>query len=309
MIKRTFGSVKAELSRVAGQAGMQATDPRLKEMVFLAQERLCSMGEWPFQYARLRFRQYGGVVSLPCEYEALVHAAVDDQPVETMPPWFEYLDFGPGPQDRKTWTNAGLDLGESPVYRQPGSDGGTLRVVSTSGDDVGQVVVYGYDTDGVRQKVSFDLPESISDVQWSKITQVVKPVTSGDVVLSITDQFGEQAQAAVYRSRDTNPTFRTYRFPAVDCDESICVSGIVRRRLYPIVEDDDELLITNVGALRLGVKAIALEDKGQVGEGAACFSLAKTILLGESHLYKGSRQPAPVNVKRVANLSVRPDIY
>lgn len=308
MIKRTFGSVKSELARVAGQSGMPVDDARLREIVFLAQERLCTKGEWPFQYDRLKFKQYDCVVSLPSEYESLVHTSLDRVPVEIQPPWFEFLENGPGPQDRDGWVNLGIDLGEWPVFWQPGSEGSKVRLVSTSGDDSGQVTVVGYDTDGLAQSLGLDLPDITTEIELSKITQVVKPVTAGDVVLSYVDEFGEESIAATYRARDTNPTFRTYRFPTIS-DEGTVVHGIARRRLYPITSDNDELLVPNLGALRLAVKGIAFEDNDKVIEAANCFALATEILREEAKLYRGSRNTAPVNVSRVSRLSVRPDIF
>lgn len=308
MIKRTFAEVKTELARVAGPTGMQVTAPRLMELASIAQERLCVLGEWPYQYARLKFRQYGGIVSLPCEYEALVHTTLDREPVEVQPAWFEFLEFGPGPMDRAQWSNLGADLGESPVYRQPGEPGATLKVAATNGSDSGMVKVFGCDTKGVRQQVDFALPHAVSPVEWSKITQVIKPATAGDVVLSLTDAFGTQYVAAAYRGRDTSPTFRTYRFPIAE-DASRVVHAIARRRLYPVQAETDELFITNLAALRLGVKAVAFEDAGRLADSEAAFTLAAGILAAEARLYRAQRHAPPVNVTRIGALSARPDIY
>ena len=107
MIKRTFGDVKEELRRVAGQTGLVVDDDRLRIAVNLAQERLCTLGEWPYQYARIKFRQRGGVVALPTQYEAIVHSSINRQPVEVQPPWFEFLEHGPGPYQKNEWCNLG----------------------------------------------------------------------------------------------------------------------------------------------------------------------------------------------------------
>lgn len=308
MLKRTFGQVKKELSRVIGQTGMQATDPRVIEITNLAQERLCTLGEWPFQYDRIKLCQFGGILSLPTDYEGLSHTALDGAPLEIQTRWFEFLESGPGPLKRTDWVNMALDLGESPVYRQPGFDGARVRVVSTNGADTGNVTVFGYDTAGVAKTVTFALPDATSTVMWSRVERVIKPATQGDVVLSYTDLFGETYQAAAYRGRDLTPTFRTYRFPVQE-NQSKVIDAIVRRRVFPITGDNDELLVTNLGALRLAVKGIALEDKGDVATANGCFDLAATILRDEAKLYKASRNPAPINVSRVASLSVRPDIF
>jgi hypothetical protein len=309
MIKRTFGDVKAEIATVAGQAGLAVDDPRLISLVNLAQERLCTKGEWPFHYCRIKFCQFGGIVSLPTEYEAIAHSTVDRVSVEVMAPWYELMESGPGPQDQKKWVNVGLDRGESPVYRQPGLDGAKLRVASTSGDDLGVVQIFGYDENGVRVKADLALPDATTTAKFSKVTQVIKPLTAGDVVLSCTDAWGEQFQIAVYRSRDVNPTFRTYQFTGIDDDKSKVIHAIVRRRLFPIVEDTDELFISNLGALRLGVKAVALEDKGDLQGASLALQLAQQILQDESRLYHAGRAVPAVTVSQVIALGGRPDIW
>jgi hypothetical protein len=308
MIKRTFADVKSELARVAGHAGMQTTDVRLREMVTIAQERLSVAGEWPYQYARLKFRQIGSLVCLPCEYEALVHSTVEREPIELQPSWFEFLDFGPGPTDQTKWANLGIDLGEVAVYRQPGTTGAVLNVTATEGADTGDVVVTGYDTNGVRKVVNYALPDATSTVRWSKVVQVTKPATLGDVVLSWEDDFAREQVAAVYRYRDKTPSFRSYRFPLLDTEDKI-VHGIARRRLYPVTSDQDELFITNIAALRLAVKGVAFEDAGKIIEAETSFASAKKILTDEAARYQATKAAPPVNVTRIAALSTRPDIY
>jgi hypothetical protein len=309
MIKRTFADVKEELRRVAGQTGLVVDDARLKVAVNLTQERLCTLGEWPYQYARVKFCQFGGVVALPTQYEAIVHSTINREPVEVQPPWFEFLEYGPGPYQKSDWANYGLDLGEHPVILQPCAGGATLRITSTDGDDDGTVLVKGYDVNQVAQAVTFTLPDATSAVKWSRITQVVKPKTQGDVVITMTDRNGRQTVAADYRARDINPTFRCYRFTAIADDQTKTVDAIVRRRLFDIDSDTDEMFVTNLGALRLGVKAVALLDKGDLQASEAAFAAAAQILRDETHLYRASRQPAPVNVSRVASMTERNDIF
>jgi len=309
MIKRTFGDVKEELRRVAGQTGLLVDDDRLRVAVNLVQERLCTLGEWPYQYARVKFRQRGGLVALPTQYEAIVHSAINRQPVEVQPPWFEFLEYGPGPFQRNEWCNYGADLGESPVYVQPGSRGATVTVTSTVGSDTGTVTVIGHDLNQVALQVDYALPDASSAHQWSRITQVIKPLTTGTVVLSLTDDFGTQTVAADYRARDRNPGFRLYRFTAIADDQTKFVDAIVRRRYHDIVADSDELFVTNLNALRLGVKAVALLDKGEIAESEAAFAAAAQILKDESSHYRARRAPAPVNVTRVAAMTERTDIF
>ena len=309
MIKRTFGDVKEELRRVAGQTGLVVDDDRLRIAVNLAQERLCTLGEWPYQYARIKFRQRGGVVALPTQYEAIVHSAINRQPVEVQPPWFEFLEHGPGPYQKNEWCNYGADLGESPVYVQPGPGGAAVTVRATIGSETGAVTVIGHDLNQLAQQVEYALPDSSSGHLWSRITQVIKPATAGDVVLSLTDEFGTETVAGDYRARDRSPSFRLYRFTAIADDQSKMVDAIVRRRYQDIAADSDELFVTNLNALRLGVKAVALLDKGEIADSEAAFAAAAQILRDEASHYRARRTPAPVNVTRVAAMTERTDIF
>lgn len=308
MIKRTYGDVKDELRRVAGQTGMTVDDARLKTVVNLAQERLCTLGEWPFQYARVKFRQRAGVVALPAQYEAIVHSAIDREPVETQPPWFEFLEFGPGPYQKNGWANYGLDLGESSTYVTPPVTGAKIRVTSTDGDDTGVIKIFGLDSNGVAQSASLTLPDATSSVYWARVSQVIKPKTEGDVVLTFIDRYGQQVVGADYRSIDINPTFRCYRFTAIADDQTKTVDAIVRRRLFDIAADTDELFVTNLNALRLAVKAVALLDKGDLQMSEAAFAAAAQILRDEAQKYR-NHHPTPVNVTKIGAMSERGDIY
>ena len=307
MQRRVFNEIKTELARIAGQSGMVATDTRLREAVTVAQERLCTMGEWPFQYARVRVApQGGGIVILPTDYEALVFVSAAGDAVEIRPPGFEFVEFGPGPNAKLDGTGIGIDLGDSPVRVQP--DGSTLKIVSTSGADSGNVVISGYDSEGVSQEITLALPEAVSNVKMAAITKVTKPVTVGDVVLTYTDEFGTESVGADWRPRDTTPSFRRYRLP-----ESVCgcqsVSGIARRRLFPVRADSDDLFITNLSALRHGVRAVALEDSGKLDQSEASFAIAAKILADEAAKYRATAPAPVVKVSRISNLSVRPDIF
>jgi hypothetical protein len=306
MLKRTYGQVKAELARVAGQTGLPATDVRVRESVSIAQERLCVMGEWPFNYARLKFRVYGGLLALPAEYSAIVHLALDREPAAVMPSWFEFLDFGPGPTDRDSWKSTVVDYGEAPVFRQPGAEGATVRVVSTSGSDTGNVIVTGHDMNGVRIVETFALPDATSSTKWSKITGATKPTTAGEVVLSLTDAFGEKFNVATWRPQDQSPSLRIYRVPVAESGDAL-VHCIARRKVYPVTGDADDLIVTNLAALRLGVKAVALEDSGKDAE--PVWASAATILAAEARLYKPNKDAPPVRVSRVGAFSDSDEIY
>lgn len=330
MIKRTFGDVKDEIRRVGGQTGLAPNDPRLPALVDLAQERLCVKGEWPFQYARLKFCQYGGVVSLPAEYETIVHSDICREHVPIFNSWYEFIEGGPGQQDRAAWVNVGVDRGESPVYRQPGSSGMLVKITSGTDERVSGVrpviTIFGYDenglwirsdrgsgtlTDGVDLELRGDQVANYdtSTVKFSQVTQVRKTVTQADVVLTFIDESGTEFEGARYRHYDTNPSFRTYQFTGIRNRETKLIHAIVRRRLLPVRYDTDPLVVTSVSALRLAVMGIALEDKGDIVAAKVAFASATEILQDEAHLYKSGQPKPTVEVAPIGTCGGVPEIW
>jgi hypothetical protein len=316
----TYKDVKDELRRIAGQTGVQVDDPRMLTFLNLAQERLCVLGEWPFQYARLKFCQHGGLVSLPSEYEAIVHSSVDDNPAPIQNSWYEFLGEGPGQQDTAGWVNVGIDRGESPVFRQPGLPGKRLKVTALADERVGSgdelirptILVMGYDDTGawvrsyrdgaLRDGVAVELAgdtssgETETEEKFSRITQVVKPATRDDVLLGYVDDAGVEYEAARYAARDLNPSFRQYHFPSIRPGDTALVRAIVRRRLPAVTEDTDPLFVPSLSALRLGVMGVALEDKGDLVQSQAAFALAKDFLTQLVSKYKATLPSPPVEV-------------
>jgi hypothetical protein len=321
MQKRTFNDVAPEIARVAGQAGLRVDDAELIRLVNLAQENLITGGEWAFCYARLKFCQYEGLVSLPQEYEAIVKADVDRRPVKIMDQWYEFLDYGPGQQDKNAWVAAAIDRGESPVFRQPGATPMAVRVAASvdetlEDDSLPGVIVFGYDENNVWVRTELDGAwidgESIevgstSATKFKQITQVVKPVTKGAVALAYVDEFQQEHPAARYRHTDTSPSYRTYFFPSIGTDKTAQIHAMVRRRFAPVVVGTDPLIITSLPALRLGVIGVAKEDAGLISESLQCFAAARAKLAEEQKLYLGTPKP-PVEVQPVATFNADTEV-
>lgn len=323
MIKRTWADVKTELARVAGQAGVRADGDSLRNYANLAQERLITAGEWPFCYARLKFAQYEGLIALPSEFEALIKADVDRSPVKVFDRWYEFLEYGPGQQDKQGWTASAIDRGESPVYRQPGATAQVVRVTAAVdelvGDERRTVTILGYDgsgewvrteVDGVWQdgetvELKGDQEENYADTEtlFKVITQVIKPATNGAVSISYINEFEEETIAARYRHNEVNPTYRTYFLPSIATDTTALVHALVRRRFTPVAADSDLLLVTSLPALRLGVIGIAQQDAGKTVEAEQTFAIAAGILREEAKLYSGSPKP-PLDVSPVCAFDI-----
>lgn len=282
------------------------------DLVNIVQERLCPEGEWPFLFARLKFRQYEGILALPSEYETLIRADLDREHLRMQDAWFEFVHDGPGQQDVPyRMPGIAIDSGESCVVRQPGSTAHAVRVYAYRDERVNgvrpYVRVFGYDEYNVwvRSKVGdewvdgIDLPlngdtnpnYATSTIKFSRVTQILKPRTVGDLLMVYVDTAGTESFAGRYSHRDTSPSFRIYRLPGILDGDTKLVHALVKKRVRPIQCGSDELLVTNLSALRFGLMALAAEDKGDIQGSLGFLASAVDVLRKETRAYRTGVMP------------------
>ena len=314
MSQRTLGDVKESLRRVAGQSGLTVGDSRLVEIVNLAQERLHSLVENAVgTLHRLRFCQYDRQIALPAQYERVVRASVSDETAPVMDRWYEFMDFGPGRLSNKNSVNVLLDRGESPVIRQSCEVPSKVRVYGYKDERVNgvrpKIRILGYDennvwirsyeggqfVDGTSLEIIGDNPTNWveSTAKFSRITQVIKPVTNGvvEIYFNILTLPVPLQLAARYNHWETNPTMRLYYAGGITSDTTMPVTVIARARHVDVRNDSDKLLIGSIPALRKAVMAVALEESGKISESEANWNIAAQILRDEANAYYGSAKP------------------
>lgn len=318
MIRRTYGEVKEELARVAGQTGLRVNDARLLKLVNMVQERLLTLGDWPQHQDRLKFAQYGGLIALPSEYQTLQRASVDrvDQPV--FGAWYEFVGEGPGQQDGVCGQSVGVDRGEQPVIRQP-HEPMLLRLYSGADERVAsvrpKVRVFGIDeygrtirsesggvwSNGIELELRGEDPINFSEsaVKFARIDQILLPRRKDQAELFYVDGDGEEYLAGRYRHWETNPSFRCYWFPTMGDSGEAVVHALVRRRFTPIIEDNDPLLITPLAALRAGLRALAKEDSDKPDEAMVQWNLAAQAMADEAKQYRPVTASPTVDASKI----------
>ena len=115
MIRRTYGSVKEQLARVT-QNGMCATDPQLLARTNEAQERLLNKGLYAGTYGRYSVCVYGGCITLPREFEAILGYNYNGAPAQVYNQWYEFMANGPGTSLAGAWKQL-QDRGYVPCFR------------------------------------------------------------------------------------------------------------------------------------------------------------------------------------------------
>lgn len=315
MIQRTLADVLPTLRRVAGQASMRADDPRLIEILNDIQERLLSeVDNAVGTLHRLKFCQYDRLVALPARYERIVKASIDRENAPVMDKWYEFMDFGPGHLDTGTQVNVLVDRGEAPVVRQSISVPAVVRCYGYKDERVDGVAkkirVMGFDengiwvrsetdgvwSDGIELSINGHDSENYADstVKFSRVTQVIKPVTNGIVELYFyaPDEEVPLTFAARYEYWETNPSFRLYFAANVPEGSTAQVHVLAKVRHRPLLATTDKLIISSLPALKKAMRAVAQEDADKISEAEANWSLAASILRKEAKAYYGSPRPA-----------------
>ena len=360
MIRRTYGSVKEQLARVT-QNGMCATDPQLLARTNEAQERLLNKGLYAGTYGRYSVCVYGGCITLPREFEAILGYNYNGAPAQVYNQWYEFMANGPGTslagawkqlQDRgyvpcfrsiesqkyiRVYTDLIEDSTSTILFRGPDSlnnriqtqengiyiEGERLNLSAGSGNS--SVLVSGFtgsNTDGNSVFAFFTTENSKpkyrnlegwiisnnasvwrvlnasgtqvaissgnSDYPWQatftpsltttelprttvnafcSIDAINKTATKGWVrVYAVDLTTGSESCIAILAPDETLPQYRRYAIPGHERKEGTTVTVLAKRKFIPVLTDDDDLIITNLGALKMMAIAIEKEENNNLEE-------------------------------------------
>jgi hypothetical protein len=326
MIRRTLGQARAKLARIAGTSGFKVNDPRIVDRLNEATEELMNEGEWPGVVDRYLFSSNTGDIILPSFLDRIMGVALNNIPYSMRSPWYEFVEYGPGPQGGCNWIDTVIDRDETPLqFAFPGTGGPyslyTKCELDESVDGVTPtMLVQGFLYNSRREVRTFYGTSYISGeqldlstqfygtAQFSEITGVVKPETNGYVELWATNGLPSQdVLLASYAPQETTPSYHAYFIPALKGEwigRSVCppcyqnftnmqilVRG--RRRFVPVENDNDILIISNLPALMSMIMAIQKREISDIEGYGQYKGAAVDILRKEAFSYRGkARNPA-----------------
>jgi len=151
MIQRTLTQSKEVLQRIAGQTGYEISDTRLTDAINEATEELINTGDYPNIMDRYTFSVYEGYFVLPYFLQRVDGLAYGSNVIERRPAWFEFLQYGPGPQDALSDVEFVLDREEVAIHTEIPSTGGPykMKITATIDERVDSVqpsfIIKGYD--------------------------------------------------------------------------------------------------------------------------------------------------------------------
>lgn len=302
-MKLTLGEAKPQLyTAVVPNLNTQENVDRFTSYLNLAQERLINSGKWNGTIFPVRFTSPDGVITLPRRFLAALAAKwVKDEssaPIRIRNGWFTYLTPVSDLWSATYWPRYGFnetfidDLGDGfCTFKDSPYEQYNIRIVISNAQDAGnEIVVAGKDADGDLVTIMPTLANpsvTPSQVFSGPLSLVSKPVTFGEIAIYAVNAANpaEEELIGEYENSETNASYKRYSVPnepAVDYVDVLC-----KVRYVPCVVDTDEVIVSNLGALKNMLISLRYEDEADLERSEMFFMKALQLLNGETKETRG----------------------
>jgi hypothetical protein len=170
----------------------------------------------------------------------------------------------------------------------PGSFASTPTVVATGG-------ITSYPWTGTWN-IAITLTEltRITTNAFRNVDAINKTATKGWVrVYAVDPDTGSEACVAILAPDETLPMYRRYAIPGFENSNGSVVTVLAKRKFIPVVTDDDDLIVTNLGALKMMAIAIEKEENNNIQEAVVYEAKAVELLKEELKEVQGSALGRP----------------
>ncbi len=315
-MRTTLGAIRA--SRIPQNLKLCATDARVTAYVNEAVERLLKRGLWWGCYQKYRVCVSDGCLTWPRHVAAILSVAVDGTPMKTTNEWFEFIENGWGLRDDEFCECKLFDRGTAATFEDIIGVNKHIKVYADVAEDAAaKILLRGNDENGIwirtldgatwidGEYVAIDnVTPQVSTKHFTSVETPIKPVTNGIVRLYEYDPAtGNQRAIAIFEPDEERPSYRRSFIPnlggCAGCDDEVCVTIMAKMEFYPVVNDNDFVLIGNIPALKHATRAVQLDEEGDRAGFAEEFGLAIGELEAELSHYLGPNQYQPIAVNSV----------
>jgi hypothetical protein len=284
----------------------QSNIERFNSYLNLSQERLINSGKWNGTILPVRFYSPSGMITLPRRFTSALAAKWSKDngggsratgPIKIRNGWFTYLNPISDLWTASYWPRYGYnetffdDLGDGyATFANPTFASFTIKIeIESASDAFNQVVIKGKDQNNNDVTINAALVNpsiSISQV-FSRIEFFQKPITNGGINLYAVNGANEE-QIGAYEATETTASYHRYAVPnepSIDYLDVLC-----KARFVPCVYDTDEVIVSNLGALKNMLMSLKWEDEGDMERSEMFFMKALQLLNGESREVRGGSQ-------------------
>lgn len=291
------------------------TDPKYKEWLNHLLRRFIDSGEWQRSNFVVELPVVNGHFTLPRRAAALLGVRFSNgSPRTVYPQAHEFLEAGPGEQKPDTALRSVYETPDVCTQTELGDTPLTLSIVSSSALDTSvsfKARLYGVDSTGKRLFTASTGAEGLelvfngttpvtTPVAVAKLDRISLPVTKGFVTL----KNSANETLSVYEPGETDPSYRRFKSGVVE--ENQTVIALCSRKFIPVVNDTDLVYPANIGAIKLGLIALRLEDTSDLQASAQHFGQAYALLNNELRKQRGAARPSArwhSGVRPVRNLT------
>jgi hypothetical protein len=300
MSRLTFGTAKTLFADFITSQG--PTDPSVATALNFVIERFVKSGRWKGCRFTAYITPYDNQITTPENVETVDGIiCIDDQypnnqlsqPVNIQPDWYQFSTTGMGlfPTNYTGDTQC-IRLGDGfCTYRDP-QTATTFTVTKEALAETGNMTVKFKDSngdpywvngvEGVTINLATDLPYT-SPVATTGIYEVVKPLTTGRIFMGLTSP---AVQIAIYSPAELNPNYQRYRIVG-NYPEERTIYAMCKRAFITFKLDTDEVIPSNLNALRYGVQAYIYDQQNDLERAKVYWDMAFTTLNEELEDFTG----------------------
>lgn len=129
---------------------------------------------------------------------------------------------------------------------------------------------------------------------FRQLDAINKSVSKGWVrIYAVNPTTAVESCVAILAPGETLPHYRRYAIPGFSNEEGSSVTILAKRKFIPIVSDDDDLVVTNLGALKMMMIAIEKEENNNLAEAQVYEDKAVELLKEELKEVEGANIGRP----------------
>ena len=260
-------------------------------------QRFIDSGLWAKAEFQADLSAPNGYITLPRRASALLGMRVSNQaPRRIYALAHEFNEVGPGSHEFDRTMVSVMEMEDACVHTDLTASATVyLRVTAGDAGIGGVAVLRGYDAAGKRLysadgqdglRVTLASGDNNFPSAVLHIESLTLPLMSKYCSLRTgTTELG------VYEPGETDPSYRRYKVGAVPANCTI--TALCSRRHVDLVNEDDPVIPSNIGALKHGLIALRLEDQSDLDSSVAHFDQAYALLNAELRRLRGKARVIP----------------
>lgn len=279
---------------------------RFNSYLNLSQERLINSGKWNGTILPVRFYSPSGIITLPRRFNSALAAkwhkdngsnSYSTGPIKIRNGWFTYLNPISDLWTVSYWPRYGYnetffdDLGDGyATFANPTFKSFDLRIeIENPNDALNQVVIKGktHSNEDIKLTIALVNPSISIPANLKSIDFFQKPITAGTINLYAVSGVNEE-KIGSYEPTETTASYHRYAVPnepSIDHIDVLC-----KVRFVPCIDDTDEVIVSNLGALKNMLMSLKWEDEGDMDRSEMYFMKALQLLNNEIREVRGGSQ-------------------